>query len=160
MDWHFAPPRPVGGMERSPSSLLQMAPMVDAAVDDQGSSTYGYQHHVYGRRDPPALIPLRGGGLLLGRGLRCHPRSVARPLRHAETELRLPPRRPRGKVGILRSFYVERCQLGGVEFEVDRKLYSTHMIDGEENQNMEKPARNGGGFLKPQLFSLMSSEVT
>ena len=62
-DRHFAPPRPVGGMERSPVSLLPAAPMVYAVVDDPGivdnPDIPSYQPHVYGRCDPPALIPLQ-----------------------------------------------------------------------------------------------------
>lgn len=55
----------------------------------------------------------------------------------------------------------EQGSILGVEVEVGRKSYSTRVMDEEENQNMGKPTRNeGGGFLKPQLFSLTIPEVS
>lgn len=57
-----APQRPV--MDRSqPSDLLPTAPMVYAVIYDpaivDNPDIPSYQPHVYGRCDPPALIPLQ-----------------------------------------------------------------------------------------------------
>lgn len=58
-----APPRPPVGMETSPDSLIPSAPMVYAVIGDpaivDNPDFPSYQPHVYGRCDPPALIPLQ-----------------------------------------------------------------------------------------------------
>lgn len=59
-----APPRPAAGMDRSAASrLLPTAPMVYAVIYDpamvDNPDVPSYQPHVYGRCDPPALIPLQ-----------------------------------------------------------------------------------------------------
>ncbi|MCI69374.1 inter-alpha-trypsin inhibitor heavy chain H3-like, partial [Trifolium medium] len=50
-------------MERSTNALLPKAPMVYAVISDPGivdnPDIASYQPHVYGRCDPPALIPLQ-----------------------------------------------------------------------------------------------------
>lgn len=62
---HQAPPRHAAGMERSTGSatMLPAAPMAYAVVADPASvdnpDVPSYQPHVYGRCDPPALIPLQ-----------------------------------------------------------------------------------------------------
>nr|XP_029123844.1 von Willebrand factor A domain-containing protein DDB_G0292740 isoform X2 [Elaeis guineensis] len=158
-DRHFAPPRPVGGMERSPVSLLPAAPMVYAVVDDPGivdnPDIPSYQPHVYGRCDPPALIPLQMNEIALEADCFLDTAFVAIRgrwrvhciMRNRSCDCRLVV--PMGEQG----------SILGVEVEVGRKSYSTRVMDEEENQNMEKPARNeGGGFLKPQLFSLTIPE--
>ena len=66
------PPRPPSGMDRTVSAaaasgpdprLLPTAPMAYAVVTDPGAvdtpDVPSYQPHVYGRLDPPALIPLQ-----------------------------------------------------------------------------------------------------
>jgi hypothetical protein len=63
-----APPRPQAGMDRygapdAAASLLPVAPMAYAVVTDPAAvdspDVPSYQPHVYGRLNPPALIPLQ-----------------------------------------------------------------------------------------------------
>lgn len=61
-DRAVAPPK-VPTMSKSLTSLLPKAPMVYAVIHDPGivdnPDIASYQPHVYGRCDPPALIPLQ-----------------------------------------------------------------------------------------------------
>jgi hypothetical protein len=62
-DRAVAPPKLPTSMERSSNALLPKAPMVYAVISDPGivdnPDIASYQPHVYGRCDPPALIPLQ-----------------------------------------------------------------------------------------------------
>jgi hypothetical protein len=59
----YSPPRNPGSMERSDESFLPTGPMVYAVISDPGivdnPDIPSYQPYVYGRCDPPALIPLQ-----------------------------------------------------------------------------------------------------
>ncbi|XP_008782726.3 inter alpha-trypsin inhibitor, heavy chain 4-like isoform X1 [Phoenix dactylifera] len=160
-DRHFGPPRPVGGMERSLASLLPAAPMVYAVVDDPGivdnPDIPSYQPHVYGHCDPPALIPLQMNEIAVEADCFLDTAFVAIRgrwrvhciMRNRSCDCRLLV--PMGEQG----------SILGVEVEVGKNSYSTRVMDEEENQKMEKPERNeGGGFLKPELFSLTIPEVS
>lgn len=47
----------------------------------------------------------------------------------------------------------------GIEVEVDGRTYTTQVIELEDH-NIENTAKSeGGGFLKPQLFSLTIPQV-
>lgn len=56
------PPNPVAGMDRKDDLFLPSAPMVYAVISDprivDNPDIPSYQPYVYGKCDPPALIPL------------------------------------------------------------------------------------------------------
>lgn len=62
-DRSVAPPKPPPPMSKFPRFYLPTAPMVYAVVSDPGivdnPDIPSYQPYVYGRCDPPALIPLQ-----------------------------------------------------------------------------------------------------
>lgn len=62
-DRAVAPPKPPTTMDKSPRALLPTSPMVYAVINDPGivdnPDMPSYQPHVYGKCDPPALIPLQ-----------------------------------------------------------------------------------------------------
>ena len=62
-DRAVTPPKPLSHMDKSPVAFLPTAPMVYAVISDPGivdnPDIPSYQPHVYGRCDPPALIPLQ-----------------------------------------------------------------------------------------------------
>lgn len=62
-DRAVAPPKLPQEMARSATAFLPSAPMVYAVIHDPGivdnPDIPSYQPHVYGRCDPPALIPLQ-----------------------------------------------------------------------------------------------------
>ncbi|KAG4959232.1 hypothetical protein JHK87_035865 [Glycine soja] len=62
-DRAVSPPKPPPPMARSATAFLPSAPMVYAVISDPGivdnPDISSYQPHVYGRCDPPALIPLQ-----------------------------------------------------------------------------------------------------
>lgn len=62
-----APPKKQSPMERSENLYLPSAPMVYAVISDprivDNPDMSSYQPHVYGRCDPPALIPLQMKGV-------------------------------------------------------------------------------------------------
>jgi hypothetical protein len=59
----YSPPRNPGSMERSDEPFPPTGPMVYAVISDPGivdnPDIPSYQPYVYGRCDPPALIPLQ-----------------------------------------------------------------------------------------------------
>ena len=62
-DWAVSQPKHPPPMARSATAFLPSAPMVYAVISDPGivdnPDIPSYQPHVYGRCDPPALIPLQ-----------------------------------------------------------------------------------------------------
>lgn len=62
-DRAVSPPKPPPPMARWATAFLPSAPMVYAVISDPGivdnPDISSYQPHVYGRCDPPALIPLQ-----------------------------------------------------------------------------------------------------
>ncbi|OAY76435.1 Inter alpha-trypsin inhibitor, heavy chain 4 [Ananas comosus] len=158
---HQAPPRHAAGMERSTGSatMLPAAPMAYAVVADPASvdnpDVPSYQPHVYGRCDPPALIPLQlkeialevecllGEAFVVARGrwwVHCIMRN-----RSCDCRLAVP-------MG-------EQGSIQGIEVNVGKRSYATQVIETEE-QSTEKISKfEAGGFLKPDLFFLTIREV-
>ena len=68
-DRAVAPPKPPMSMEKSAVLYLPTAPMVYAVIYDpaivDNPDIPSYQPHVYGKCDPPALIPLQMNGIEL-----------------------------------------------------------------------------------------------
>ncbi|WOL03906.1 inter-alpha-trypsin inhibitor heavy chain H3-like [Canna indica] len=154
-----APPRPAAGMERSADSLLPTAPMVYAVISDpaivDNPDIPSYQPHVYGRCDPPVLIPLQMGEIGLEVDCLLDTAFVAVRgrwrvhcvMRNKSCDCRLVV--PMGEKG----------SVLGVEVEVGGRSYYTQVIELEDH-NMENTYKNeGGGFLKPQMFFLTIPQV-
>ncbi|XP_042473184.1 inter-alpha-trypsin inhibitor heavy chain H4-like [Zingiber officinale] len=153
------PPRPVGGMERKADSFLPSAPMVYAVISDprivDNPDIPSYQPHVYGRCDPPALIPLHMGDI--GMEIDClldsafvsvHGRwRVHCVMRNKSCSCRLVV--PIGDQG----------SVLGVEIEVGGRSYHTQVIE-EEEHNIGNTAENkGSGFLKGHIFYMTIPQV-
>ncbi|KAH0455830.1 hypothetical protein IEQ34_015862 [Dendrobium chrysotoxum] len=155
-----APPRQQAEMERSRASLIPKAPMLYAVIVDpaivDNPDIPSYQPHVYGRCDPPALIPLHmkeiavktdcylDTALISVRGrwrLHCVMSS-----RRCDCRLVVP--------------FGEQGSILGVEVNFARKSYFTQVVHREVDQNKERFIKNEHkGFLKPTIFSLMIPQV-
>ncbi|KAH0460191.1 hypothetical protein IEQ34_010854 [Dendrobium chrysotoxum] len=143
-----APPRPPVGMESSRASLIPSAPMVYAVIGDpaivDNPDFPSYQPHVYGRCDPPALIPLQMKEIAMevdsyldtafvsvqGRW-RVH---CVMSSRKCDCRLVLP-------LG-------EQGSILGVEVNFAKRSYSTQLIERGSSQSMEKlPYNEHAGYL-------------
>ncbi|XP_021691763.2 uncharacterized protein LOC110673065 isoform X2 [Hevea brasiliensis] len=159
-DRAVAPPKPHVHMEKSAESLLPTAPMVYAVISDpaivDNPDIPSYQPHVYGRCDPPALIPLQMNRIELESdsyldsvivrlsgswrvhcvmGSNCCDCRIAIPMG-------------------------EQGSILGVEVEVPGKSYSTELIAVDGQKDMEREGRpENGGFLKPHIFTLTIPKV-
>ncbi|XP_061361590.1 uncharacterized protein LOC133305393 isoform X2 [Gastrolobium bilobum] len=160
-DRAVAPPKPPASMERSSANaLLPTAPMVYAVIYDpkivDNPDIPSYQPHVYGRCDPPALIPLQMKGIEMDvdcyldtafvtvsgswrlhcvMGSRACDCRIAIPMGHQGSIL-------------------------GVEVSVPGKSYSTQLVVMEDNNDNENGnlAQNGG-FLLPNIFTLTIPQI-
>ncbi|KAJ1296761.1 hypothetical protein BS78_01G327000 [Paspalum vaginatum] len=160
------PPRPHAAMERDDPAagllhLLPAAPMAYAVVVDPGAvdspDVPSYQPHVYGRLDPPALIPLqmREVDLRVDCAAGCATAEVALRARwwvHCVTRSRACHCRivvPMGHQG----------SILGAEVTVGKRSYNTHVIDVEDNSAVKIAMPESGGLLKQELFSLTIPQV-
>ncbi|RLN19147.1 uncharacterized protein C2845_PM02G23710 [Panicum miliaceum] len=165
------PPRPPHGMDRDDPAaahaawlqhLLPAAPMAYAVVVDPGAvdspDVPSYQPHVYGRLDPPALIPLQMREVDLRvdcAAAGCATAEVALRARwwvHCVTRSRACHCRivvPMGHQG----------SILGAEVTVGKRSYNTHVIDTEENSAVKISMPESGGLLKQELFSLTIPQV-
>ncbi|KAF8728945.1 hypothetical protein HU200_018246 [Digitaria exilis] len=168
---HLPPPRPPQGMDRDDPAaahsawlhhLLPAGPMAYAVVVDPGSvdspDVPSYQPHVYGRLDPPALIPLqmREADLRVDcAAAGCAAAEVSLRVRwwlHCVTRSRACPCRivlPMGHQG----------SILGAEVTVGKKSYNTHVIDTEDNSAVKISMPESGGLLKQEWFSLTIPQV-
>ncbi|CAA7394968.1 unnamed protein product [Spirodela intermedia] len=159
---HQVPPTGPGGMERGGGgSVLQPAsPMVYAVIYDpaivDNPDVPSYQPHVYGEMDPPALIPLMMNGI--GMEVECYLDAALVTVKgswrvHCVTGSKSCDCRlvlPMGELG----------SILGVDAAIGKRAYFTQVIQTEEDQSVEKTAKTeAGGYLKPQLFSLIVPQV-
>uniref|UniRef100_A0ACD5WQM1 Uncharacterized protein n=1 Tax=Avena sativa TaxID=4498 RepID=A0ACD5WQM1_AVESA len=157
------PPRPPAGMERGPDAaaalLLPSAPMAYAVVADPGSvdtpDVPSYQPYVYGRLDPPALIPLQMKEIDLAVDCALDVAAVtlrARWWLHCITRSRECDVRlilPMGEQG----------SILGAEVTIGRRSYNTQVIEVED-QTMENIGKaDSVGLLKPHMFCLTIPQV-
>ncbi|CAL4914838.1 unnamed protein product [Urochloa decumbens] len=165
------PPRPPQGMERDDPaaareawlrSLLPSSPMAYAVVADPGAvdspDVPSYQPHVYGRLDPPALIPLQ----MREADLRVD--CAAAGSATAEVSLRA-----RWWVHCVTRSRACHCRIVvpighqgsilGAEVTVGKRSYSTHVIDTEDGSAVKISMPESGGLLKQELFSLTIPQV-
>ncbi|XP_012573394.1 uncharacterized protein [Cicer arietinum] len=159
-DRAVAPPKPPPSMARSSNALLPKAPMVYAVIYDPGMvdnpDIPSYQPHVYGRCDPPALIPLQMSGIEMD--IDCYLDTafitVSATWRlHCVTASRSCDCRLAIPIG-------HQGSILGVEVNLPRKSYSTQLVvmdDYNENQS-STPAQNGG-FLKSNIFTLTIPQI-
>ncbi|KAJ4755351.1 inter-alpha-trypsin inhibitor heavy chain-like protein [Rhynchospora pubera] len=153
-----APPRQPSPMERSTESFLPTAPMVYAVISDPGivdnPDIPSYQPYVYGRCDPPALIPLQMKEVELE--MECVLDTVFVTMRgrwwiHCVTRSRSCECRIVVPMG-------EQGSILGVEVEVGKVSFGTEVVDlADERINHSKS--EGGGFVKPQMFYLPVPEA-
>ncbi|KAL6855884.1 hypothetical protein ACP4OV_018686 [Aristida adscensionis] len=161
------PPRPPAGMDRSltaaaaaaaDAALLPSAPTAYAVVVDPAAvdtpDVPSYQPYVYGRLDPPALIPLQMKEVDLA--VDCaldvaHVTVRARWWLHCITRSRECDVRLVVPMG-------EQGSILGAEVTIGRWSYNTQILEVEETTaNYAKP--DSGGLLKPQLFFLTIPQV-
>lgn len=153
-------PRPPVGMESSPASLLPSAPMVYAVISDpaivDNPDFPSYQPHVYGRCDPPALIPLQMKEIAM---------EVDSYLETAFVSVR-----GRWRVHCVMGSRKCDCRLVlpmgeqgsilGVEVNTAKRSYSTQLIERDSDQSIEKiPKNENWGYLNSLLFSLTIPQV-
>ncbi|NP_001347211.1 uncharacterized protein LOC100273621 [Zea mays] len=160
------PPRPHLAMDRDdPAAALQQlmpaAPMAYAVVVDPAAvdspDVPSYQPHVYGRLDPPALIPLqmREVELRVDCAAGCATAEVALRARwwlHCITRSRACHCR----------IVVPMAHQGsilGAEVTVGKRSYNTHVIDTEDNCSVKIAMPESGGLLKQEFFSLTIPQV-
>ncbi|KAF3323444.1 inter alpha-trypsin inhibitor, heavy chain 4-like protein [Carex littledalei] len=153
-----APPRHPGLMERSDESFLPTGPMVYAVISDPGivdnPDVPSYQPYVYGRCDPPALIPLQMKEIELE--MECVLDTVFVTVRgrwwvHCVTRSRACDCRIVVPMG-------EQGSILGVEVEVGKKSYATEVVDLAD-ERIDHSKSGGGGFLKPHMLYLPTAEA-
>uniref|UniRef100_A0A0D9VV52 VWFA domain-containing protein n=1 Tax=Leersia perrieri TaxID=77586 RepID=A0A0D9VV52_9ORYZ len=158
------PPRPAAAMDRdiaASASLLPSAPMAYAVVVDPAAvdspDVPSYQPHVYGRLDPPALIPLhmREVDLAVDCAAGCASAEVSVRVRwwvHCVTRSRDCHCRIVVPMG-------EQGSILGAEVTVGKRSYKTHVIDVEDQGAVKTAKTESGGLLKSQFFSLTIPQV-
>eukprot|EP00268_Persea_americana_P016698 TRINITY_DN17925_c0_g1_i4.p1 TRINITY_DN17925_c0_g1~~TRINITY_DN17925_c0_g1_i4.p1 ORF type:complete len:720 (+),score=86.74 TRINITY_DN17925_c0_g1_i4:439-2598(+) len=156
-------PKPAAGMDRFPSRKTAYdptAPMVYAVISDpaivDNPEIPSYQPYVYGRCDPPALIPLEMEEIAME--VDCCLDSAFVSVRgswrvHCVSANRSCNCRivvPMGEQGSILS----------LEVDVSGRSYSTQIVQMEEIVDMGNKAKDENGcFLRPQIFSLMIPRV-
>ncbi|XP_039796718.1 uncharacterized protein LOC120661822 isoform X1 [Panicum virgatum] len=162
------PPRPPSGMDRTVSAaaasgpdprLLPTAPMAYAVVTDPGAvdtpDVPSYQPYVYGRLDPPAMIPLQMKEVDLA--VDCaldaaHVTLRARWWLHCITRSRECDVRLVVPMG-------EQGSILGAEVTIGRRSLNTQVIEVEDHTVQNHVNIESGSLLKPQLFFLTISQV-
>jgi len=158
------PPRPHLAMDRDdPAAALQQlmpaAPMAYAVVVDPAAvdspDVPSYQPHVYGRLDPPALIPLQMKEVDLA--VDCaldaaHVTLRARWWLHCITRSRDSDVRLVVPLG-------EQGSILGAEVTVGRRSYNTQVIEVEDHTLQNHAKIESGGLLQPHLFFLTIPQV-
>lgn len=158
-DRAVAPPK-VPTMSKSSTSLLPKAPMVYAVIHDPGivdnPDIASYQPHVYGRCDPPALIPLQMNAIEME--IDCYLDTsfvtVSGTWRvHCVTGSSTTDCRLAIPIG-------DEGSILGVEVNALRKSYSTRLVVMDECKESQSatPAQNGG-FLKSNIFTLTIPQI-
>ncbi|KAL3535507.1 hypothetical protein ACH5RR_003968 [Cinchona calisaya] len=160
-DRAVAPPKPMTAMDKTPEQMyLPTALMVYAVIGDpaivDNPDVPSYQPHVYGRCDPPALIPLQMNGVALQADCffdtafvtvtgswRVH---CVMGSRTCDCRIAIP-------MG-------EQGSILGVEVEVPRKSYCTQFITMDDERDTENLAKTEDAcFLKPHIFTLTIPQV-
>lgn len=158
-DRSVAPPKPPPPMSKFPKFYLPTAPMVYAVVSDPGivdnPDIPSYQPYVYGRCDPPALIPLQMNNVSME--VECHLDTVfvrvsgqwrvhcVMGSRSCDCLLAVP-------MG-------EQGSILGVDIDVPRKSFHTQLVPKEDERDDKASSANDGAFLRPDIFFLTIPQV-
>ncbi|GMH23308.1 hypothetical protein Nepgr_025151 [Nepenthes gracilis] len=159
-DRSVAPPKQEPGMSKSSESYLPTAPMVYAVISDpaivDNPDIPSYQPHVYGRCDPPALIPLQMNGIALE--VECLlDTAFVRVSGSWRVHCVMGSKSCDCRIAVPLG---EQGSILGVEVEVPRKSYRTQLVAAKEKKDVEKVSGVAdGGYLKPYLFVLTIPQV-
>ncbi|KAK9697316.1 hypothetical protein RND81_08G029600 [Saponaria officinalis] len=160
-DRSIAPPKPPPPMSKSPSLYLPTAPMLYAVVSNpavvDNPDIPSYQPYVYGRCDPPALIPLHMNHVSLEVDSYLDDTvfvSVSAEWRvhcvmgSKSVDCRLAV--PMGEQG----------SLLGIEVDIPRKSYDTQLVADEDKRQEENALGvDDGIILRPDIFLLTIPQV-
>ncbi|XP_074280794.1 uncharacterized protein LOC141605796 isoform X2 [Silene latifolia] len=160
-DRSIAPPRPPPPMSKSPNTYLPTAAMLYAVVTDpavvDNPDIPSYQPYVYGRCDPPALIPLHMNRVSLEVDSYLDDTvfvTVAGEWRvhcvmgSKTVDCRLAV--PMGEQGSIHS----------VEIDIPRKSYHTQLVATEDKRDLENAlGADDGLLLRPDIFLLTIPQV-
>ncbi|KAL2960622.1 hypothetical protein AAZX31_17G046900 [Glycine max] len=159
-DRAVAPPKPPPPMTRSATAFLPSAPMVYAVISDPGivdnPDIPSYQPHVYGRCDPPALIPLQMNAIQMEADC-YHETAFITVSGTWRLHCVMGSRSCDCRIAVPVS---HQGSILGVEVSVSRKSYSTQLVvmeDDNGNQNASPP--QNGGFLIPDIFTLTIPQI-
>ncbi|KAF1875648.1 hypothetical protein Lal_00006278 [Lupinus albus] len=159
-DRAVAPPTLPAPMMKSPDALLPTAPMVYAVIVDPGMvdnpDITSYQPHVYGRCEPPALIPLEMKGIEME--VDCYLETAFITVngswrvhcvmgsRACDCRLAIP--------------ITQQGSILGVEVTAPTKSYSTQLVVMDDNNENQSGIRaQNGGFLKSNIFTLTIPQI-
>ncbi|TKY72884.1 Inter-alpha-trypsin inhibitor heavy chain H1 [Spatholobus suberectus] len=160
-DRAVSPPKPPPSMSKSHTAYLPTAPMLYAVIKDpsivDNPDVPSYQPYVYGKCDPPALIPLHMTGVQVE--AHCYLNAAAFVTVSASWRLHCVsgsrtcdclvavPVPPQGSIL-------------GVEVSVHRKSYSTQLVDMKDSNGKANMIRaQDGGFLGHNLFTLNVPQI-
>ncbi|KAG2728619.1 hypothetical protein I3760_01G213700 [Carya illinoinensis] len=153
-------PAVVPAMSKSSSDYLPSAPMVYVVVPEpevvDNPDVPSYQPYVYGRCEPPALIPLQMHGVAM---------EIESYLDTAFVSMKgtwrvhcvMAGRRCDCRIAVP---MVEQGSLLGVEVDVSGRSYRTQLITMEDITGIEKMAKSEDGrFLKGRIYTLKVPQV-
>ncbi|KAL2939803.1 Inter-alpha-trypsin inhibitor heavy chain H4, partial [Bienertia sinuspersici] len=159
-DRSVSPPKPPPPMSKFPRFYLPTAPMVYAVISDPGivdnPDIPSYQPYVYGRCDPPALIPLQMNNVSLE--VDCYLDTVFVKVTgqwrvHCVMGSKACDCRLAVPMG-------EQGSILGVEVDVPRKSYRTQIVPAEDEMEKEKASgTDDGALLSPDIFFLTIPQV-
>lgn len=159
-DRSVAAPKPPPPMSKSPKSYLPTAPMVYAVVSNpaivDNPDVPSYQPYVYGRCDPPALIPLQMNGVALE--VECYMDTVfVRISGQWRVHCVVGSKSCDCRIAVPMG---EQGSILGVEVDIPRKSYHTEVVPMEDKRDGGKAlGANDGVFLKPDIFLLTIPQV-
>ncbi|CAL5195774.1 unnamed protein product [Lathyrus oleraceus] len=159
---HFkgSAPAPVPEMSRSPEEYLPSAPMCYAVIPDpdivDNPDIRSYQPYVYGRCDPPALIPLHLHGISM---------EVECCLDTAFVTVT-----GSWRVHCVRGSSMCNCQVAipmseqgsllGVEVDDSEKSYHTELVSLKDEKDKQKMAKaKDGYYLKSQIYIIKIPQI-
>ncbi|RDX69847.1 Inter alpha-trypsin inhibitor, heavy chain 4 [Mucuna pruriens] len=159
-DRAVAPPKPPPPMARSSTVYRPSAPMVYAVIYNPGivdnPDIPSYQPHVYGRCDPPALIPLQMNAIEMKADC-YHDTAFVTVSGTWRLHCVMGSRSCDCRIAIPMG---HQGSILGVEVTVARKSYSTQLVVMEDENGKKNDAlAQNGGFLMPNIFTLTIPQI-
>lgn len=156
------PPKVPSSMDKSGAvdMFLPKSPMVYAVISDpkivDNPDIPSYQPYVYGRCDPPALIPLQMNAVELD--VDCYlDTAFVRVSGTWRVHCVMGSKSCDCRIAVPMG---DQGSILGVEVEVSGKSYSTQLIALGENDGADKSASvETGSFLKPNIFTLTLPQI-